>query len=78
MFLRILIESLTRRMSRKALSVLAVWIGLTLVLGLLALSLDVGDKINVELRSFGANISDPAPRASRSNRRTSSRLSGWT
>ncbi len=56
MFWRILIESLTRRMSRKALSVLAVWIGLTLVLGLLALSLDVGDKINIELRSFGANI----------------------
>ncbi len=56
MFWRILIDSLTRRMSRKALSVLAVWIGLTLVLGLLSLSLDVGDKINIELRSFGANI----------------------
>jgi putative ABC transport system permease protein len=56
MLWRILIDSLTRRMSRKVLSVLAVWIGLTLVLGLLALSLDVGDKINLELRSFGANI----------------------
>ena len=56
MFWRIVINSLTRRVSRKALSVMAVWIGLTLVLGLLALSLDVGDKINLELRSFGANI----------------------
>lgn len=53
---RILIDSLTRRLSRKTLSVLAVWIGLTLVLALLSLSLDVGDKINLELRSFGANI----------------------
>lgn len=56
MFWKILIDSLTRRMSRKALSVMAVWIGLTLVMGLLTLSLDVGDKINLELRSFGANI----------------------
>jgi putative ABC transport system permease protein len=56
MLSRVLLQSLTRRASRKALSVLAIWIGLTLVLGLLALSLDVGDKINLELRSFGANI----------------------
>ena len=47
MLWRILLESLTRRASRKALSVVAIWIGLTLVLGLLALSLDVGDKINL-------------------------------
>lgn len=56
MLWRIVLHSLTRRLSRKALSVLAVWVGLSLVLGLLSLSLDVGDKINVELRSFGANI----------------------
>ena len=56
MFVRLLIKSLARRRSRKALAVLAVWIGVTLVIGLLALSLDVGDKMNRELRSFGANI----------------------
>ncbi len=56
MLSRILIDSLSRRLSRKALSVLAVWIGLTLVLALLSLSVDVGDKMNLELRSFGANI----------------------
>lgn len=56
MLLRILLDSLSRRLSRKALSVLAVWIGLTLVLALLSLSIDVGDKMNLELRSFGANI----------------------
>jgi putative ABC transport system permease protein len=64
MLFRILLDSLTRRVSRKALSVLAVWIGLTLVLALLSLSLDVGDKINQELRSFGANITvDPVAAA---------------
>lgn len=56
MLSRILIDSLGRRLSRKALSVVAVWIGLTLVLALLSLSIDVGDKMNLELRSFGANI----------------------
>ena len=56
MFVRLLFKSLARRRSRKALAVLAVWIGISLVVGLLALSLDVGDKLNRELRSFGANI----------------------
>lgn len=56
MFVRLLIKSLIRRRSRKVLAVLAVWIGISLVIGLLALSLDVGDKMNRELRSFGANI----------------------
>ncbi len=56
MFVRLLIKSLARRRSRKVLAVAAVWIGVSLVIGLLALSLDVGDKMNRELRSFGANI----------------------
>jgi len=56
MFLRMLIESFARRRTRKLLAVTAVWIGLSLVIGLLALGLDVGDKLNRELRSFGANI----------------------
>lgn len=56
MFVRLLITSLTRRRSRKMVAVLAVWIGVTLIVGLLALSLDVGDKMNRELSSLGANI----------------------
>lgn len=56
MFFHLLIKSLTRRRSRKALAVLAVWVGISLVTGLLTLSLDAGDKMNHELRSFGANI----------------------
>lgn len=56
MFARLLIKSLARRRSRKVLAVLAVWTGVSLVLGLLALTLDAGDKMNRELQSFGANI----------------------
>ncbi len=64
MFFRLLIDSLLRRGSRKLLAALAVWIGVTLVVALLALSLDVGDKMNRELRSFGANIKlEPASAA---------------
>lgn len=64
MFSRLLIASLTRRRSRKVVAVLAVWIGVTLIIGLLALSLDVGDKMNREVSSFGANITiEPASAA---------------
>ena len=64
MFYRLLIESLFRRGKRKLLAAVAVWIGVTLVVALLALSLDVGDKMNRELRSFGANIKlEPASAA---------------
>ncbi len=64
MFSRLLIESLRRRGSRKLLAAVSVWIGVTLVVALLALSLDVGDKMNRELRSFGANIKlEPASAA---------------
>jgi putative ABC transport system permease protein len=56
MLSRLLLHSLTRRRSRKALSIAAVWIGLTLVLALLSLGVDVGDAVSRELRAFGANI----------------------
>lgn len=56
MFVRLLLDSLARQRRRKVLAVAAVWIGISLVVGLLGLSLDVGDKMNRELRTFGANI----------------------
>ncbi len=56
MFWRLLVDSMIRRKSRKMLAALAVWIGISLVVGLFTLSIDVGDKMNLELRSFGANI----------------------
>lgn len=56
MFWRILSDSIVRRKSRKALAILAVSIGISLVVALLLLGLDAGDKMNRELSSFGANI----------------------
>lgn len=56
MFWRLLVDSMVRRKSRKVLAALAVWIGISLVVGLFTLSIDLGDKMNLELRSFGANI----------------------
>ncbi len=51
-----LFHSLARRKHRKILAVFSLWIGLSLATMLLMLSIDVGDKINLELRSFGANV----------------------
>jgi putative ABC transport system permease protein len=56
MYFRLLANSLTRRMTRKLLAVFAVWVGITLILAFLALSIDVGDKMNRELQAYGANI----------------------
>jgi putative ABC transport system permease protein len=43
-------------MSRKLLAAFAVWIGISLILAFLAVSIDVGDKMNRELQAFGSNI----------------------
>ena len=56
MFFRLLANSLARRMSRKLLAAFAVWVGITLILAFLAVSIDVGDKMNRELQAFGSNI----------------------
>lgn len=56
MFLRLLTHSLVRRKSRKLLAMAAVWIGISLVGALLVLSINVGDKMNLEVQSFGSNI----------------------
>ncbi len=57
MIFRILWESLARRRRRKALSIIAVTLGIAVTAAVATLTLDVGDKVNRELRSFGANIS---------------------
>jgi len=46
-----------RRRRRKLLSLLAVTLGITVATAVGTIGLDVGDKVNRELRSFGANIS---------------------
>ena len=56
MLARILWRSFERRKGRIALAVLAVALGATLATALLAISLDITDKMGKELRAFGANI----------------------
>ena len=57
MLVRILLESLARRRRRKLLSVLAIALGIGAAATEGILSLDIGDKISRELRSYGANLS---------------------
>jgi putative ABC transport system permease protein len=57
MIFRIVLESLARRRRRKLLSVFAVTLGVAVTAAVATLSLDVGDKVSRELRSFGANLS---------------------
>ena len=57
MIFRIVLESLARRRRRKLLSVFAVALGIAVTAAVATLALDVGDKVNRELRSFGANLS---------------------
>jgi putative ABC transport system permease protein len=56
MLIQILWRSFERRKGRLALSVLAVAFGAALASALLAISLDITDKMAQELRAFGANI----------------------
>ena len=57
MIFRIVWESLVRRRRRKLLSVVAVTLGIAVTAAVATLSIDVGDKVSRELRSFGANLS---------------------
>jgi putative ABC transport system permease protein len=57
MLTRIIRGSLMRRRRRKILSVVAVALGIAVATAVGTIALDVGDKVNHELRSFGANIS---------------------
>lgn len=57
MIFQIVWESLARQRRRKLLSVFAVTLGVGATAAAATLALDVGDKVNRELRSFGANLS---------------------
>lgn len=56
MIRRIVGESLLRRRRRKLLSLVAVSLGIAVATALATMAVDVGDKVNRELRSVGANI----------------------
>lgn len=56
MFFRLLYQSFRRQQRRKLLSGIAVTLGVAVATAMIAVGVDVGDKINRELRSYGANL----------------------
>jgi len=56
MFLRLVYESFRRQKRRKLLAGAAITLGVTVATAMIAVATDIGDKINRELRTIGANI----------------------
>ena len=56
MLWRMIYRSWGRNLRRKALAVLTVFLAASLISALLAVSIDIGDKMSRELKSYGANI----------------------
>jgi putative ABC transport system permease protein len=56
MFPRLVYESFRRETRRKLLAGVAVMLGVAVATAMIAVATDIGDKINRELRSYGANL----------------------
>jgi putative ABC transport system permease protein len=56
MFLRLVYESFRRQKRRKMLAGAAITLGVTVATAMIAVATDIGDKINRELRTIGANL----------------------
>ena len=56
MFLRLVRQSLARSPRRKLMTIAAVALASSISTAMLAVLLDIGDRVNRELRSFGANL----------------------
>jgi putative ABC transport system permease protein len=56
MFVRILYQSFCRQRRRKLLAGIAITLGVSVATAMIAVATDIGDKINRELRSYGANL----------------------
>jgi putative ABC transport system permease protein len=56
MFARLLYESFRRQKRRKVLAGVAITLGVAIATAMIAVATDIGDKINRELRSYGANL----------------------
>ena len=56
MFARLLYESFRRQKRRKLLAGVAITLGVTIATAMIAVATNIGDKINRELRSLGANL----------------------
>src|SRR5262249_62219923 len=56
MFLPLLSQSFRRQQRRKLLAGIALSLGVAVATAMIAVATDIGDKLNRELRSFGANL----------------------
>ena len=56
MFIRLVYESFRRQQRRKLLAGAAVALGAAVATAMIAVATDIGDKVNRELRSYGANL----------------------
>ena len=56
MFLRLIYQSFWRQRRRKLLAGIAIALGVSVATAMIAVANNIGDKINRELRSFGANL----------------------
>jgi putative ABC transport system permease protein len=56
MFVRLVYESFRRQKRRKLLAGIAITLGVCVATAMIAVATDIGDKINRELRSIGANL----------------------
>jgi putative ABC transport system permease protein len=56
MFVRLVYESFRRQQRRKLLAGTAITLGVTVATAMIAVATDIGDKINRELRTIGANL----------------------
>jgi putative ABC transport system permease protein len=56
MFARLVYESFRRQSRRKLLAGVAITLGVAVATAMIAVATDIGDKINRELRSYGANL----------------------
>jgi putative ABC transport system permease protein len=56
MFARLVYESFRRQKRRKLLASAAITLGVTVATAMIAVATDIGDKINRELRTIGANL----------------------
>jgi putative ABC transport system permease protein len=56
MFARLLYESFRRQKRRKLLAGVAITLGVAVATAMIAVATDIGDKINKELRTYGANL----------------------
>jgi putative ABC transport system permease protein len=56
MFARLVYESFRRQKQRKILAGAAITLGVTIATAMIAVATDIGDKINRELRTIGANL----------------------